>query len=104
MGIFSKKVNRAGAIAGMLTGIGSTLLYIFLYKGWFFIKGTAPLADNPEGWMLGINPQSFGAVGAILNFVVAFAVSSMTAPVPDHIQHLVEDIRTPKGAGAATGH
>jgi cation/acetate symporter len=104
MGIFSKKVNRIGAIAGMLTGIGSTLLYIFLYKGWFFIKGTAPLADNPEGWMLGINPQSFGAIGAILNFVVAFLVSSATEDVPEHIQHLVEDIRVPKGSGAATGH
>ncbi len=104
MGIFSKKVNRVGAIAGMLTGIGSTLLYIFLYKGWFFIKGTAPLADNPEGWMLGINPQSFGAVGALLNFIVAFLVSSATEPVPEHIQHLVEDIRVPKGSGAATGH
>ena len=104
MGIFSKKVNRAGAIAGMLTGIGSTLLYIFLYNGWFFIKGTAPFANTAENWFLGINPQSFGAVGAILNFVVAFAVSSMTEPVPEHIQHLVEDIRIPKGAGAATGH
>ena len=104
MGIFSKKVNRTGAIAGMLTGIGSTLLYIFLYKGWFFIKGTAPLADNPEGWMLGINPQSFGAVGAMLNFLVAFLVSRATAPPPEHIQQLVEDIRIPKGAGTATGH
>jgi cation/acetate symporter len=104
MGIFSKRVNNAGAIAGMLTGIGSTLLYIFLYKGWFFIKGTAPLADNPEGWMLGINPQSFGAVGAMLNFLVAFLVSRATAPPPEHIQQLVEDIRIPKGAGTATGH
>jgi cation/acetate symporter len=104
MGIFSKKVNRTGAIAGMLTGIGSTLLYIFLYKGWFFIKGTAPLADNPDGWMLGINPQSFGAVGALLNFVVAFLVSSATKPVPEHIQALVEDVRIPKGAGTAVDH
>ena len=104
MGIFSKKVNRAGAIAGMLTGIGSTLLYIFLYKGWFFIKGTAPLIDNHAHWILGINPQSFGAVGAILNFVVAFLVSRATAPPPEHIQQLVEDIRIPKGAGTATGH
>ena len=104
MGIFSKRVNNAGAIAGMLTGIGSTLLYIFLYKGWFFIKGTAPLADNPEGWMLGINPQSFGAIGAILNFIVAFLVSRATPPPPEHIQQLVEDIRIPKGAGTATGH
>ena len=104
MGIFSKKVNRTGAIAGMLTGIGSTLLYIFLYKGWFFVKGTAPLIDNHAHWFLGINPQSFGAVGALLNFAVAFTVSSMTEPVPEHIQHLVEDIRIPKGAGTATGH
>ena len=104
MGIFSKKVNRTGAIAGMLTGIGSTLLYIFLYKGWFFIQGTNPLPDNADYWFLGINTQSFGAVGAILNFVVAFAVSSMTEPVPDHIQHIVEDIRVPKGAGTAVSH
>ncbi|MCG6881722.1 MAG: cation acetate symporter [Deltaproteobacteria bacterium] len=104
MGIFSKRMNRAGAIAGMLTGIGTTLLYIFLYKGWFFIKGTAPLADNPDGWMLGINPQSFGAVGALLNFVVAFLVSRATAPPPEHIQALVEDIRIPKGAGTAVSH
>ncbi len=104
MGIFSKKVNRAGAIAGMLTGIGSTLLYIFLYKGWFFIKGTAPFIDSADHWLLGINPQSFGAVGALLNFAVAFAVSSFTTPVPEHIQHIVEDIRVPKGAGSAVSH
>ncbi len=46
----------------MLTGIGTTLLYIFLYKGWFFIQGTNALPDNADGWLLGINPQSFGAV------------------------------------------
>lgn len=104
MGIFSKRMNRAGAIAGMLTGIGSTLIYIFLYKGWFFIKGTAPLIDNHAHWILGINPQSFGAVGALLNFVVAFLVSRATAPPPEHIQTLVEDIRVPKGAGTAVSH
>ena len=104
MGIFSKKMNRAGAIAGMLTGIGSTLLYIFLYKGWFFLPGTAPLPDNASHWLLGINPQSFGAVGALLNFVVAFLVSRATQEVPEHIQHLVEDIRVPKGAGVAVSH
>lgn len=104
MGIFSKRVNRAGAIAGMLTGIGSTLLYIFLYKGWFFIQGTAPLVDSQAHYLLGINPQAFGAVGACLNFVVAFVVSRATAPPPEHIQQLVEDIRIPKGAGTATGH
>ena len=103
MGIFSKRVNRTGAIAGMLTGIGSTLLYIFLYKGWFFIQGTAPLTE-PNDWLLGINPQSFGAVGAILNFVVAFVVSRATEEVPENIQQLVDDIRIPKGAGTASSH
>ena len=88
----------------MLTGIGSTLLYIFLYKGWFFIQGTNALPDNADGWLLGINPQSFGAVGAVLNFVVAFAVSSVTKPVPYHIQQIVEDIRIPRGAGTAVSH
>ena len=104
MGIFSKKVNRAGAIAGMLTGIGSTLLYIFLYKGWFFIQGTNPLPDNVDHWLFGINTQSFGAVGALLNFVVAFAVSSVTKPVPENIQEIVENIRIPRGAGTAVSH
>ena len=104
MGIFSKKVNRAGAIAGMLTGIGSTLLYIFLYKGWFFIQGTNPLPDNVDHWLFGINTQSFGAVGALLNFVVAFAVSSATKPVPENIQEIVENIRIPRGAGTAVSH
>ena len=104
MGIFSKKVNRAGAIAGMLTGIGTTLLYIFLYKGWFFIQGTNPLPDNAEHWLFGINTQSFGAVGALLNFVVAFAVSSVTKPVPENIQEIVENIRIPRGAGTAVSH
>ncbi|EFK11484.1 sodium:solute symporter, VC_2705 family protein [delta proteobacterium NaphS2] len=104
MGIFSKTMNRAGAIAGMLTGIGSTLLYIFLYKGWFFIPGTAPLPDNASHWLLGINPQSFGAVGALLNFVVAGLVAKATSSPPEHIQHLVEDIRVPKVAGFAVGH
>jgi cation/acetate symporter len=58
----------------------------------------------PENWFLGIEPNAFGAVGAIVNFVVAFAVTRVTAAPPEHIQHLVEDIRVPAGAGAATGH
>ncbi|MGI9287249.1 MAG: sodium:solute symporter family protein [Pseudomonadales bacterium] len=102
MGIFSKKVNNTGAVVGMLVGLGSTLLYIFLFKGWFFIPGTETFASTPENWLFGIQPEAFGAVGALLNFGSAFLVSSMTTPVPDHIQHLVEDVRTPRGAGAAT--
>ena len=104
MGIFDKRANGAGAIAGMLAGLATTLVYIFWFKGWFFIKGTEMLANTPANWFMGISPEAFGAIGALVNFIVAFAVSRATAPPPEHIQHLVEDIRVPKGAGAATGH
>jgi len=104
MGIFNKKMNREGAIAGMLTGLLSTLIYIFWFKGWFFVPGTEMLANSPDNWFMGISPESFGAVGALLNFVVAIAVSKVTTAPPEHIQHLVEDIRVPKGAEAAVDH
>jgi len=104
MGIFNKKMNREGAIAGMLTGLLSTLIYIFWFKGWFFVPGTEMLANSPDNWFLGISPESFGAVGALFNFVVAIAVSKVTTAPPEHIQHLVEDIRVPKGAEAAVDH
>jgi len=104
MGIFSKRVNSAGAVAGMLVGVVSTAVYIFLYLGWFFIPGTATLANTPDQWWMGISPQAFGAVGAILNFAVAYAVSMATQAPPQEIQDLVESVRTPKGAGAALDH
>lgn len=104
MGIFSKKVNRSGATFGMLAGIGSTLVYIFWFKGWFFVPGTEMMANKPENWFLGISPEAFGSVGALINFFVAFVVSSFTPAPPEHIQHLVEDIRIPSGAGAAQDH
>lgn len=97
-------MNSTGAIVGMLTGLLATSVYLFTYKGWFFIPGTNMLADTPENWLFGISPLSFGAVGAILNFIAAYITMKMTAPVPEHIQHLVEDIRVPRGAGTATGH
>jgi cation/acetate symporter len=102
MGIFSKRMNTAGAISGMLAGIGLTLVYIFWFKGWFFIKGTEMAPNVAANWFLGISPEAFGTVGAIANFVVAFVVSRITPPPPEHIQHLVEDVRIPRGAGAAT--
>ncbi|WP_253449330.1 sodium:solute symporter family protein [Halomonas sp. Y3] len=104
MGIFSKRVNNKGAVAGMLTGLILTLLYIFTYLGWFFIPGTNMLANTPDNWILGISPLSFGAVGAIFNFAVAFTVSSMTEEPPQEIQDLVESVRYPKGAGGAVDH
>ncbi|WP_019569679.1 sodium:solute symporter family protein [Thioalkalivibrio sp. ALE11] len=96
MGIFMKKMNREGAITGMLVGLVTTLLYIFMYKGWFFFPETAMLPDTPEGWILGINPSSFGPIGAALNFITAFIVMKMTAPPPKDIQDLVESVRVPR--------
>jgi cation/acetate symporter len=107
MGIFNKKMNSAGAIAGMLAGITVTLLYVFQHKGIFFIPGTeflAPELGMGPDWFFGISPNAFGAVGALINFVVAFAVAKVTAPPPEHIQHLVEDVRIPRGSGEATSH
>ncbi len=104
MGIFSKRVNNKGAVAGMLTGLLLTLLYIFTYLGWFFIPGTNMLPNTPDNWIMGISPLSFGAVGAIMNFAVAFALSSVTQEPPQEIQDLVESVRYPKGAGTAIDH
>ncbi len=104
LGIFSKRMNKQGAIAGMLAGLFSTLIYIFWFKGWFFISDTAMATDNAEHWLLGISPGSFGAVGAIVNFIVAFVVCKFTAAPPQKIQDLVENIRVPRGAGAAVAH
>jgi cation/acetate symporter len=95
MGIFVKRINTAGAVAGMLAGLISTVVYIFWFKGWFFIPGTAMAPNNAANWFLGISPEAFGAVGAMVNFSVAYAVSRITPPPPEHIQHLVEDIRVP---------
>jgi len=101
LGIFSKTMNREGAIAGMLTGLVFTMGYILYFKGVFI----TPLAENiPANWLFGISPEGIGVVGAILNIIVALVVSKVTAPCPDHIQHLVEDIRTPRGAGVAQAH
>ncbi|MCH8500226.1 MAG: cation acetate symporter [Marinobacter sp.] len=104
MGIFSKRVNNKGAIAGMLAGLISTCVYIFMYLGWFFIPGTATFANTPDNWLFGISPLSFGAVGAMINFAVAFSVSALTEEPPREIQDLVESVRYPRGAGTATGH
>ena len=95
LGIFSKRVTREGAVLGMLAGIGVTLAYVFQHKGIMFIPGTSFLGDLPPNWFLGIEPNAFGVVGAIVNFGVTLTVSRLTAPPPDSVQQLVEDIRVP---------
>jgi cation/acetate symporter len=99
MGIFTK-VNNKGAVAGMLAGLIVTLIYIFLHKGWFFIPDTNSFSDADP--LLGtIKSTSFGAIGAMINFAVAFMVSKSSDPIPEEINELVESVRVPKGAGAA---
>ncbi|MAA85848.1 MAG: cation acetate symporter [Halieaceae bacterium] len=95
LGIFSKRVTREGAILGMLAGIGVTLAYVFQHKGIMFIPGTGFLGDLPPNWFFGIEPNAFGVVGALVNFTVSLFVSRLTAPPPESVQQLVEDIRIP---------
>ena len=104
MGVYFKRINKEGAIAGMIAGLTVTLLYVFQHKGVMFIASTSYLGDMSPNWFFGIEPNAFGAVGAVINFIVAYVVSMLTAPPPDHIQHLVEDIRIPSGAASAQSH
>ena len=104
MGIFSKKMNKEGAMAGMLAGLFITLFYVFAHKGIFFIKGTdfVDMIGGPNSFF-GITPEAFGAIGALVNFLVAFIVDKMTKEPPEHIQAMVEAVRIPRGAKAVDG-
>lgn len=104
MGIFSRTINSQAAIAGMLAGLGVTLLYVFQHHGIMFIKGTEFMMGMDKNWFLGIDPKAFGAVGALVNFGVAMAISKATGPAPAHIQELVDNFRVPSGAGKASDH
>jgi cation/acetate symporter len=105
MGIFNKKMNKEGAMAGMLAGLGITMLYVFAHKGLFFIKGTSFLGvfGGKANFFMGIEPNAFGAIGALVNFAVAYVVSKITPECPENIQHMVENVRTPRGAKAVDG-
>ena len=98
LGIFYKRMNSQGAIAGMLTGIVFTASYIVYFK---FIN---PAANIPENWLFSISPEGIGTLGMLLNFTVAIAVYKFTGPAPQHIQDMVEEIRYPQGAGEASHH
>jgi len=104
MGIFSKKMNKEGAIAGMLAGLFVTLFYVFAHKGIFFVKGTefVDLIGGPNSFF-GITPEAFGAVGAAVNFIAAFLVDKVTKEPPEHIQHMVEAVRIPRGSKLVDG-
>lgn len=98
MGIFSRRTTKEAAIAGMLAGIGVTLFYVFQHKGIMFIPGTAFLGEMPANWFLGIEPNAFGVVGAIVNFSVAYIVTRVTQAPPQEVQDLVDNIRLPIGS------
>lgn len=95
LGIFDKRTNKQGAIAGMITGLLFTSVYIigFKFGGW-----------DTKNYLFNISPEGIGTVGMVVNMLVTIAVSRMTPPPPESIQHLVEDIRIPKGAGDAIDH
>jgi len=95
LGIFSKRVTREGAVLGMLAGLTVTLTYVFQHKGIMFIPGTQFLGDMPPNWFLGIEPNAFGVVGALVNFAVTLGVTRVTSPPPPEVQALVEEIRVP---------
>ncbi len=98
LGVFDKRMNKEGAISGMVVGILLMLFYMIKYKLGGFGGGTA------EDWWLGISPEGFGTVAMFVNLVVSMTVSRMTAPPPENVQQLVEDIRIPRGAGEAQDH
>jgi cation/acetate symporter len=104
MGIFSKRMNGVAAIAGMCSGIGITMLYVFQHKGIMFIPGTSFLGDLEANWFFGISPNAFGVVGALVNFTVAFVVLKLTVPAPEHIQAMVQNMREPGDVTAACDH
>jgi cation/acetate symporter len=98
MGIFSKRMNKEGAIAGMNAGLVFTAAYIVYFK---FIQ---PDLNVQENWWFGISPEGIGTLGMVLNFIVALVVSRFTPAPPVHVQEIIEDIRIPRGAGSAHAH
>ncbi len=94
MGIFSRKITKKAVIAGMIAGIGITLFYVFQHKGIMFIASTAFLGDMKPNWFLGIEPNAFGAIGAVVNFVVAFAVASFSSDTnPKEVDDMITNMR-----------
>ena len=96
MGIFTK-INKHAVIAGMLAGITITLLYVFQHRGIMFIPGTSFLGDMESNWFLGIEPNAFGTIGALVNFAVALTVAKITPKISPEIEQMIENMRSPKG-------
>ena len=104
LGIFHKKMNKEGAVAGMIVGLLLMIFYMLKFKFGIFDGGKDAVAGLKESWWFGISPEGFGTIAMIVNFIVAFTVNAFTPEPPQHVQDIVENIRIPSGAGEATGH
>lgn len=104
LGIFYKKMNKEGAISGMIVGMLLMLYYMLKFKFGIFDGGKEAVASLKDSWWFGISPEGFGTVAMIVNFIVAFVVNKFTPEPPAEVQEIVEHIRIPSGAGEATGH
>ncbi|MTI38115.1 sodium:solute symporter family protein [Fulvivirga lutimaris] len=98
LGIFDKRMNKEGAIAGMVIGMLLMLFYMMKFKLGFFGGG------SQEDWWFGISPEGFGSIAMMVNFAVSFSLSRFFPAPPADVQEIVENIRFPRGAGGATGH
>ena len=104
LGIFYKKMNKEGAVSGMIIGISLMLFYMLKFKFGVFDGGKEAVGSLKESWWFGISPEGFGTVAMIVNFVVAIVVNKFTPEPPDEVQEIVENIRIPSGAGDANIH
>lgn len=104
LGIFYKRMNKEGAIAGMIIGISLMLFYMLKFKFGIFDGGKSAIAGLQKDWWFGISPEGFGSVAMLVNFAVSILIMQFTPAPPDNVQEIVEDIRIPSGAGEATGH
>ncbi len=102
LGIFYKKMNKEGAIAGMIVGIGLMLFYMLKFKFGIFDGGKTAVASLSKDWWFGISPEGFGFIAMIVNFAVSLTINAFTADPPEEVQEIVETIRIPSGAGEAT--
>ncbi|MDO6518326.1 sodium:solute symporter family protein [Zobellia uliginosa] len=104
LGIFYKKMNKEGAIAGMIVGISLMLFYMLKFKFGIFDGGKEAVASLEKDWWFGISPEGFGSVAMLVNFIVSIAIMKFTPEPPINVQEIVEDIRIPSGAGTAINH
>lgn len=102
LGIFYKKMNKEGAISGMIVGIGLMLFYMLKFKFGIFDGGKTAVAGLSKNWWFGISPEGFGFIAMIVNFIVSLTINAFTADPPEEVQEIVETIRIPSGAGEAT--